>query len=47
MEEGPALIGARAHFWEIMFSKKGQWHGDTIIPYFCTECGYIEMYKEP
>jgi len=30
----------------ISFAKKGDWFGDKIIPYYCKNCGYIEIYKE-
>jgi hypothetical protein len=46
MEAGRALIAGKSHFWVLSFSKKGQWYGDKIIPYYCTQCGYIEQYKE-
>jgi len=46
MEEGRSLIATHAHFWEVLFSKKNDWYGDKIIPLYCKNCGYIELFKE-
>jgi hypothetical protein len=46
MEGGRSLIAAHALFWEVLLSKKGDWYGDKVIPFFCNNCGYIEIYKE-
>jgi predicted nucleic-acid-binding Zn-ribbon protein len=46
MEGGRSLIATHAHFWEVLLSKKGDWYGDKVIPFFCKNCGYIEIYKE-
>jgi predicted nucleic-acid-binding Zn-ribbon protein len=46
MEEGRSLSAARAHFWEVLFSKKGDWYGDKVVPFYCRSCGYVELYKE-
>ncbi len=43
MEKGRSLIATHAHFWEVLFSKKGDWYGDKIIPLYCKKCGYIEL----
>jgi len=39
MEEGRGLGG-------IAFVKKGDLVGDRIIPYYCKNCGFIELYKK-
>ncbi len=31
---------------EAALRKKGDWIGDRIIPFYCTNCGFIELYKE-
>jgi len=46
MDVGRGLIAGRTHFWEVLFSKKGDWYGDKVIPFFCRSCGYIELHKE-
>jgi predicted nucleic-acid-binding Zn-ribbon protein len=46
MEAGRSLIATHAHFWEVLLSKKGDWYGDKVIPFFCKNCGFIEIYKE-
>ncbi len=46
MKEGRSLIAGHAHFWNILFSKKGDWYGDKVTPYYCKNCGYIELYKK-
>jgi len=46
IEGGRSLIATHAHFWEVLLSKKGDWYGDKVIPFFCKNCGYIELYKE-
>ena len=28
------------------FLKKGDLLGDEIIPFYCKNCGYLELYKE-
>jgi predicted nucleic-acid-binding Zn-ribbon protein len=45
MEEGRSLIATDAHFWGVLLSKKGDWYGDKVIPFYCKNCGYIELYK--
>ena len=29
-----------------IFPKKGRWLGDRVIPTYCKNCGFIEIYKE-
>jgi predicted nucleic-acid-binding Zn-ribbon protein len=31
----------------VSLAKKGDVLGDWIIPFYCTNCGYIEFYKSP
>ena len=42
MEEGRRLYAASG----VTFAKKGDMFGDRIIPYYCRNCGYIELFKE-
>jgi predicted nucleic-acid-binding Zn-ribbon protein len=30
----------------VRFTKKWDWKGDMIIPFYCKNCGYIKLYKE-
>ena len=50
MEEARVLQSERAlefiNVGEVKLSRKNQLRSDAIIPYYCTECGYIELYKE-
>ena len=50
MDEARVLQSERAlefiNVGEVKLSRKNQLRSDTIIPYYCTECGYIELYKE-
>jgi predicted nucleic-acid-binding Zn-ribbon protein len=50
MEEGRVLQSERAlefiNVGEVKLSRKNQLRSDTIIPYYCTECGYIELYTK-
>ena len=42
MEKGRRLVS----YYGVTFAKKGDWFGDKIIPFYCKNCGYIELYKE-
>jgi len=42
MVEGKRLVG----YVRISLAKKGDVFGDNIIPFYCKNCGYIELYKE-
>lgn len=42
MIEGKRIVG----YVRITFAKKSDIFGDNVIPYYCRECGYIELYKE-
>ena len=43
MEQGEF---SQAHVPSHRFLKKGDWRGDEIIPFYCKNCGYIEICKE-
>jgi len=46
MEKGRRITG----YWAIAirFTKKDDlFKGDMIIPFYCKNCGYIELYKTP
>jgi predicted nucleic-acid-binding Zn-ribbon protein len=43
MEQGEF---SQAHVMRHRFLKKGDLLGDEIIPFYCKNCGYIELYKE-
>jgi len=45
MEKGDKLVGERG-LLSIRFAKKGDALGDQIIPFYCKNCGFIEIYKE-
>ena len=42
LEKGNSL-GARDG---LTMLKKGDFLGDNIIPFYCTNCGYIELYNQ-
>jgi predicted nucleic-acid-binding Zn-ribbon protein len=42
MERGRRLVS----YVGVTFAKKGDWFGDSIIPFYCKNCGYIELYKK-
>jgi len=47
MEEGRDLIARYIlRAMSITFAKKGDVFGDKIIPFYCKNRGYIELYKE-
>ena len=43
MEQGKRIAG---YGGGITFAKRGDLVGDKIIPFFCKNCGFIEIYKE-
>lgn len=45
MEKGDKLIGKRG-LLSVRFAKKDDVLGDQIIPFYCKNCGFIEIYKE-
>ena len=45
IEKGDRLVGERG-LLSVRFAKKGDALGDHIIPFYCKNCGYIELYKE-
>jgi hypothetical protein len=49
MEEARVLQSERAlefiNVGEVKLSRKNKLRADTIKPYYCIECGYIELYK--
>jgi len=42
MARGKRLVG----YVRITLAKKDDIFGDNIIPFYCKNCGYIELYKE-
>ena len=47
MEAGEDLTPFSIHWVrDVKFRKKGDEIGDKIIPFYCTACGYIELYKK-
>jgi predicted nucleic-acid-binding Zn-ribbon protein len=47
MEEGRELIARyMLRAMAITFAKDRDVFGDNIIPFYCKNCGYIELYKE-
>ena len=42
MEKGRRLWS----YGGVLFTKKGDVFGDKIVPFYCKQCGYIELYKE-
>ena len=42
MIEGKRLVA----YGGVTLAKKDNWFGDKIIPYYCRNCGYIELYKK-
>lgn len=45
IEEGDKLVGKRG-LLSVRFAKKDDFLGDQIIPFYCKNCGFIEIYKE-
>ena len=50
MIEGRELVSMRPldllAMQEVRFARKNTIRTDKVVPYFCQNCGYIEMYKE-
>jgi len=44
MEKGDKLVGERG-LLSVRFAKEGDALGDQIIPFYCKNCGFIEIYK--
>ena len=44
MEKGYKLVG-ESGLLSVRFAKKGDALGDQIIPFYCKNCGFIEIYK--
>ncbi len=44
MEKGRRITGYLTI--AVRFTKKDDLKGDMIIPFYCKNCGYIELYKE-
>jgi len=42
MEQGKRIAG----YGGVTFAKRGDLVGDKIIPFYCKNCGFIEIYKE-
>ena len=48
MEKG-ARITSATRGWiphAVTLAKEGDLFGDKIIPFYCIDCGYVELYKE-
>ncbi len=45
LEKGSLGYSARTAL-PLTILKKGDFIGDTIIPFYCKNCGYIELYNE-
>jgi len=45
MQKGDKLVGERG-LLSVRFAKKVDALGDRIIPFYCKNCGFIEIYKE-
>jgi len=48
MEEGERITSfGRGWFPQaVKFAKKMDIYGDKIVPFYCKNCGYVELYKE-
>jgi predicted nucleic-acid-binding Zn-ribbon protein len=44
MEKGARITGYLTI--AVRFTKMSDLKGDMIIPYYCKNCGFIELYKE-
>lgn len=45
--DGEMKQGSRlASYGGVRFAKEGDFVGDVIIPFYCKNCGFIELYKE-
>jgi len=45
IEKGDKLVAKRG-LLSVRFTKKNDVLGDRIIPFYCKNCGFIEIYKE-
>lgn len=45
MVKGYRLVGEYG-LRSVNFAKEGDVFGDNITPFYCKNCGYIELYKE-
>jgi predicted nucleic-acid-binding Zn-ribbon protein len=46
MVRGDRLVAHTRVLASVSLAKRGDILGDSIIPYYCENCGYIEFYKE-
>ncbi len=46
MVEADRLVAHTRLLAGITLAKKGDIVGDEIVPYYCRNCGYIELYKK-
>ena len=46
MTEADRLVAHTRVLAGVSLAKKGDLLGDTIVPYYCGLCGYIEFYKK-
>ncbi len=47
MARGDRLVPTPTHLAAIVtLAKRGDIWGDDIVPFYCENCGYIELYKE-
>ncbi len=37
--------GSLVSYGEVRLQKKGDLFGDTVVPFHCKNCGYIELYN--
>jgi len=42
MEKAKRLVA----YVRVTLAKKGDIFGDNVVPFYCKNCGYIELYKE-
>jgi predicted RNA-binding Zn-ribbon protein involved in translation (DUF1610 family) len=45
---GRTMVGDRrlASYTEITLKKEEEYIGDSVLPFYCPDCGYIELYRE-
>ena len=47
IEKGSSLTTSWMLEWrEVSFTKRGAWFSDRILPFYCKNYGFIELYKE-
>jgi hypothetical protein len=46
MSKGYDLVAKELIGNTVTLRKKDDWIGDKIVPYYCTACGFVELYKE-